>query len=193
MLQNFLYLFMNNLILIAGDLAAGKSTLAYALGEALNYIVLTKDELKEIECDVFSYTCREENLKLSKAAFQNMLYFCKNAAKVGSNLILDSNFRSKEVCEIADIAYENGYTVTLFYLTGEYEVLYERFLARIPTRHRAHISIGLQENFDKYMEYNDNLRNQDLVFEKHIIDVTNMGPEKVLETVLEILKENDIC
>lgn len=183
---------MNNLILIAGDLAAGKSTLAYSLGNVLSYVVLTKDELKEIECDVFSYANREENKKLSRAAFKNMLYFFKQSSEAGVDLILDSNFRSEEVCDIADIAYEHGYNVVLLYLTADYEVLYERFLDRVATRHRAHLSIGLQDNYQKFIDYIDYLRNQDLVFERNTIDITNLDKDAVLSEVVSLLKEHDI-
>ena len=44
---------MNKLIIISGDLASGKSTLSKSLGDYLSYVVINKDELKEIECDVF--------------------------------------------------------------------------------------------------------------------------------------------
>ena len=180
---------MNKLIIISGDLASGKSTLAKSLGDYLSYVVLNKDELKEIECDVFDYTSREENKKLSLAALKNMTHFFSRLANVGVDVILEANFRSEEVCEIADIASEYNYDVFLITLRGDYPLLYDRFLQRMENRHKAHISIGLQNDFNKFMEYNEMLRNQDLVFEPHIIDMTELNERQVMEFAILLLKE----
>ena len=56
-------------------------------------------------------------------------------------------------------------------------------------RHKAHISIGLQNDFNKFEEYNEYLRNQDLVYEPHIIDITNMSEDRVFEQVVRLLSE----
>ena len=181
---------MNKLIIITGNLASGKSTLAKALGDYLNCVVINKDELKEIECDVFDYRNREENRLLSIAAIKNMIHFFSRLALTNQDAILEANFRTDEICEIADIAKENNYEVILLELIGDYELLYERFLDRMKTRHKAHMSIGLQNDFDKFIEYNEELLNQDLVFKPHIIDMTDMNATKVFEETLKILKEN---
>ena len=51
---------MRNLIIITGDLAAGKSTLANSLSIELQIPCLVKDTLKEIACDAIGYETREE-------------------------------------------------------------------------------------------------------------------------------------
>lgn len=183
---------MNKLILISGSLAAGKSTLAKSLGDVLSFIVINKDELKEIECDVFDYQNREDNLKLSKASMANMIHFFERTAKAGADIILEANFRTQEVCEIAEIAENYCYKTCLIMLTGSDDLLYKRFLNRVPTRHKAHLSIGLQEDYEKFVEYNRYIMNQDLAFEPNSLDVTYLNPEEVLQASLEILKENDI-
>lgn len=178
---------MNKLILITGNLASGKSTLAKSLGDYLGCVVINKDELKEIECDVFDYQTREENKLLSLAAMKNMIHFFSRVALTGADIILEANFRTDEICEIADIASENNYQVILFELLGDYDLLYERFLERMKNRHKAHISIGLQNDFDKFVEYNEDLLNQDLVFPPHIIDMTDLNAKQVFEEVVQIL------
>ena len=180
---------MNKLIIISGDLAAGKSTLAKRLGDYLSFVVINKDELKEIECDIFDYKNREDNKKLSLAAMSNMLHFFTRLAKVGTDTILEANFRSEEVCDIADVASENNYEVISIILRGNQNLLYQRFLARLDNRHKAHISIGLQNDFNKFEEYNEYLRNQDLVYEPHIIDITNMSEDRVFEQAVRLLSE----
>lgn len=183
---------MKNLIIISGDLASGKSTLSKKLGERLSYIVLNKDPLKEIACDVFDYSSREENKKLSKCAMDNMVYMFKKTAEAGYNIILEANFRSEDICNIAEIVEEYDYNVVLLFLKADSNVSYERFLSRLENRHKAHISIGLQYDFNMFVEYNEMLRNQDLVYEQHTIDTTYIDEDMVLEETMNILMEEEI-
>ena len=62
---------MQRLIIITGDLAAGKSTLASALSEVLGIPYIIKDTLKEIACDIIGYQTRQENRQLSITATKN--------------------------------------------------------------------------------------------------------------------------
>ena len=64
---------MKRLIIITGDLAAGKSTLADLLSSKLEMLAIKKDVIKEKLCDVFDYKDREENKKLSVAAVREMI------------------------------------------------------------------------------------------------------------------------
>ena len=63
---------MQKLILITGDLAAGKSTLAKKLSQNLNALYFTKDVLKEILSDTVGFSNRQENKKLSIASVSIM-------------------------------------------------------------------------------------------------------------------------
>lgn len=176
---------MKKLILIAGDLAAGKSTLADNLSSKLGIMCLKKDNVKESLCDVFGYKNRDENLKLSKAAMDQMFLVFKQAALVNSDLILESNFHSEELTEIYNICRKNDYKVCLLLLTGDKQVLYERFMSRVPNRHKAHMSQRLDKSFETFSSYIDTLRYANFVFPIHKIDVTYMSIEQVTETALQ--------
>lgn len=181
---------MKRLILITGELASGKSTLAKSLGKDLGIVVFNKDELKEIECDVFDYSNRDENLKLSEAAMKNMFHILERFAVIGSDLILEANFRTDDIKQIKAIVDKENYQVCLIYLKGHQELLFYRFLERLKNRHKAHISIGLQNDIEKYKEYNKYIESQDTIYTKHIIDMSHMNKDEVLNHVKEILKEN---
>ena len=122
---------MQRLIIITGDLAAGKSTLAAALSEFLKIPFIIKDTLKEIACDNIGYQTRQENRLLSVTATQDMIYFFKQCALVGNDLIMEANFRTAELLEIENIAEEYNYRVVLLVLTGDIPLLYQRFLDRL--------------------------------------------------------------
>ena len=79
--------------------------------------------------------------------------------------------------------------MTLFVLRSDIEVLYQRFLERMETRHKAHISIGLQNDYNRFVEYNQYLRNQDLVFEPFIVDTTTLGEDATFEKVIKFLSQ----
>ena len=178
---------MKKLIIITGDLAAGKSTLASALSADLKIPYLTKDSLKEIACDVIGYSNREENRLLSITATNDMIYFFKQCAAVDNDLILEANFRHNELLELEEIVCEYDYQVTLIVLTGDIPLLYQRFLDRLTNRHIAHRSNHLEESIDKFANYINVIRDEDLVFYPHYIDMTNLDEDEVTENALEII------
>lgn len=180
---------MRNLIIISGDLASGKSTLASALSKELNIPYLTKDSLKEIACDAIGYSNREENRNLSIAATDSMIYFFNQVAIVGGGLILEANFRNNEITKIKEIAEQNGYNVVLIMLFGDVNLLYQRFLDRLPERHIAHKSLHLDKSFDDFANYIAMIRNEDLLYEPHYIDMSELDEDEVLDKALEILRE----
>ena len=178
---------MRNLILITGDLAAGKSTLANSLSMELGIPCLIKDTLKEIACDVIGYETREENRELSIAAVNSMIYVFNQTAKVGEDIILEANFRNDEIKEIQEIAEDNDYQVLLISLVGDINLLYQRFLDRLPSRHIAHKSLHLDYSLESFADYIEELREQDVIFPNHQIDMTNLDEDEVVDVALDLV------
>ena len=178
---------MRNLIIITGDLAAGKSTLANSLSAELQIPCLIKDSLKEIACDAIGYATREENRELSIAAVNSMIYVFNQTAKVGEDIILEANFRNDEIKEIQEIAEDNDYQVLLISLVGDINLLYQRFLDRLPSRHIAHKSLHLDYSLELFVDYIEELRNQDTIFPSHTIDMTNLDEDEVVDEALNII------
>ena len=83
---------MKKLILITGDLAAGKSTLAKKLSQNLKILSFTKDVLKEVLSDVIGFSNRQENKKLSIASVDIMKHIFTQYAFLEQDLILEANF-----------------------------------------------------------------------------------------------------
>ena len=178
---------MRNLIIISGDLASGKSTLAASLSNELGIVYLTKDSLKEIACDAIDYTNREENRRLSVAAVNSMIYFFKQSTVVGDPLILEANFRHDEIVRIKGIADEANYQVLLLCLTGDINLLYQRFLDRLPTRHRAHCSLNLDYSLERFASYINEIRNEDLIYPAFTIDMSDLDEDEVVNEALNII------
>ena len=171
---------MKKVVLITGDLAAGKSTLADKLSTTLNFTCIKKDCVKEIICDSVGFSTREENKRISVAAVNSMIHFLEQTLKIGGEVILEANFRLQEILRIQDIVKQYNGELFIIYLTGNPKILYERFLSRVPTRHRAHLSIGLDKDYDKFVDYINDLRNQLERIDCLKIDTTSLLEEDVL-------------
>lgn len=178
---------MHNLILITGDLASGKSTLASSLSESLNIPYFTKDTLKEIACDAIGFSNREENRRLSVSAVNSMIYVFEQSAKVGQDIILEANFRSEEIMRIREICNDYSYSVVLIALTGDINLLYQRFLDRLPTRHRAHTSLNLDMSLERFASYIEEIRNEDMIFPVNYIDMSELDEDEVTDKALDII------
>lgn len=146
---------MRKLILITGDLATGKSTLAGILSEKYSCPAFCKDKIKEMLCDTVGFTNREENLRLSRATMEVMTYNFAVLAKAEENIILEANFRTAEMEKLHKIALGNNYEVLTLLLRADVATLYKRFVNRIENenRHPAHTSgFSDYEGFKAYIE-----------------------------------------
>ena len=130
---------MKKVILIMGHLAAGKTTIAKKLAHELNLMCFCKDDIKEILVDNIGFKDRTENLKLSKATFHIMSHII---SKMDDDhpIILESNFKYDEV-EMLKEKHQDVLFLS-FFLTGQVDQLYHRYLERQKTRHIAHKSTG---------------------------------------------------
>ena len=175
---------MKRLILISGDLASGKSSLADSLSLYLNVPCLKKDDIKEKYCDMYGFKNREENRALSVKAVNYMIEAFENFAKLGQQLILEANFREEELIKIRDIVAKYNYDVHFYVLRGDIDVLYQRFLDRLPTRHKAHKSMHLEESKEKFEQYILEQRRGKTFFIPFIIDTTDRSEKEVFELVI---------
>jgi len=147
---------MQKLLLIMGDLAAGKSTFARMLSERYDVNVFFKDSIKEVLGDTIGFTNREENKKLSGATMELMFFIFSEFGKLKKNLILESNFHTAELERMHEIALEHDYEVLTLVLRGNVEILHKRYLNRMyhENRHPVHLSttIDVFEDFKSCIE-----------------------------------------
>lgn len=180
---------MSRLIIITGDLASGKSSLADSLSLRLNIPCFKKDVIKENLVDKYGFTTREENRALSIQAVDFMFDALKRFASKNEDIILEANFREEELLQLKDISDFYQLDTELFVLRGDIEVLYSRFLERLPKRHVAHTSIHLEDSIDRFSEYLLSQRLEVYPFIPHIIDTTFKGNEEVFQIALNYLEK----
>lgn len=153
---------MRKLLLITGDLATGKSTFSNILSQRYHVNVFFKDSIKEVLGDTIGFSDRTENKKLSNASMRLMFFIFSEFAKLGKDLILESNFHTEELEKLHEIARDNNYQVLTISLYGNVEILHQRYLNRInnENRHPVHLSTTLDmfEDFKKCSDYLNNVK-----------------------------------
>ena len=152
---------MKKLLLVMGDLAAGKSTFAGILSRRYDVNVFYKDSIKEVLGDTIGFTNREENKKLSRATMEVMCHLFSEFGKLQKDLILESNFHTIELEKLHRMAEEYQYEVLTLVLRGNVAVLHQRYLNRIyhQNRHPVHLSTTL-DIFDDFKAYTEDVRKE---------------------------------
>ncbi len=127
-------------ILVAGIPAAGKSTMAEVISERLKLPVISKDAIKELLFDNVGFQSRAEKVNLGIASMRIMYYAAGQLMKAGQPFILENNFESSEQ-GMKNLLEKYQYSALTITLTGNYKVIYQRFLEResSPDRHRGHV------------------------------------------------------
>lgn len=128
-------------ILVTGIPAAGKSSMAEAISERLKLPVISKDAVKELLFDTVGFQSREEKVNLGIASMKIMYYAAGQLMKTGQSFILENNFEYSSEYGIKNLLEKYQYSVLTITLTGDYKVIYQRFLERenSPDRHRGHV------------------------------------------------------
>lgn len=177
------------LILFAGHLASGKTTLSKRISKDLKLTCLNKDDIKEILSNQIGFKNREENLKLSYATFDVMCYMVKRTFLHDDVMILESNFKPYELKRLQELSLDLKIDVYTLFLTGASKVLYDRYVIRDQTRDEAHRSTGLlsYEVFLKVMdEYVfDSSFHDDIIDTSHFDDDSYEKAKKKIEAFIK--------
>lgn len=141
---------MKEIILITGDLAAGKSTFSKLIADRYKVTCYNKDDIKEILGDNFGFKNREENLKLSVCTFDIFKYIIQKNMKVNESLIIESNFRQHELDYIKQKAQESDYKIITIVIRADIMILHKRFINRIENenRHPVHKAVDFSNYYD---------------------------------------------
>lgn len=182
---------MKKIIVILGDIASGKSTLADNIKEDTHFLCLKKDIIKECLADQIGFSSREENLKLSHSAMDIMFSTGEVAMTCELDLILEANFHASDLKRLQNLIEKYQYQAIFIYLTADLEILYNRFLSRVSTRHKAHLSMGLQHDFQAFSCYVISSREDIKEWNFPTFDVSKLSQEELYRKVTELLMKED--
>ena len=180
---------MRKLILVGGDLAAGKSTFANVIGDKLDLLVVNKDRLKEIIGDHIMARDRDENIKFSNISFDCMKYLIEKNRGV---LVLESNFKPYEMKEITALINKYEYEAMSLVLSCDVKILHARFQERLnEDRHYVHRAQDFT-NINDFVETLNELRSTVYPGKVINIDASTFAcqeDEKLLNEIKEFVEK----
>ena len=178
---------MKKLLLITGDIAAGKTTFSRILSQRSGAAAFQKDTIKEILGDHIEYLDRAENKQLSLAAVELMIHIFSALSASGVPLILEANFSGAELEKLHAAAAGSGYEVLTLVLRADVETLFERYLHRMREEQRdpVHLSapLHIREEFEHYVEQG---RREEVPGEQIAIDASDFSFQKDEELLHKI-------
>ena len=173
-------------ILVTGIPASGKSTMARFLAEAFGLPVISKDRIKECMYDTIGFRSREEKVKLGTASMQIMYDLAEELMKSARPFILENNFENVSKEGLLTILEKYEYEAITVTLTGDYKIIYQRFLERNrdPGRHPGHvvndcypgskeINSPVQISYERFVEG---------ITQRGMDSFTANGPQVILDT-----------
>ena len=115
--------------------------MAETIAEQMKLPVISKDTIKEFLYDNVGFQSREEKVNLGIASMEIMYYTAGQLMKAGQPFILENNFEYSSAHGIKTLLAKYQYPALTITLTGDYKVIYQRFLERdlSPERHRGHV------------------------------------------------------
>ena len=131
---------MEHVLLIAGMPGAGKTTQAEYFAQRYDALIFSKDAFKEILFDDIGFRSADEKEKLDVASVRLMLKAAEIALKGGRNVIVESNFMTRDKAFLKEFEDRTGESITTLRMDCDMDVLYDRALARDGStdRHPAH-------------------------------------------------------
>jgi len=134
------------IIIITGYLAAGKSTFARRLSEALSVPFIIKDTFKIALCESVSIINREESSRFSAITFDGMMYVTERLMETGRPIIIEGNFvpsglkKTDEAGVIKKLIDKYGCHSLTYKFVGDTRILHKRYIERDKLTERGQVN-----------------------------------------------------
>ena len=149
------------------------------------------DEIKEKLYDSFSYTNLdyESKRKLGAISYSIFYYIMEEHMKVGSPLIVESNFVKESVLIIKKLLTKYNYRSITVRFEGDLHILHKRFLKReySTERHEGLISNGLFDDFENFEQAAIKSKEFKINNNEIIVDTTDFLKVNFNEIIYNIL------
>lgn len=182
-----------NIIIITGELAAGKTNYGKKISRVLEIPFFSKDEIKEILYDSFSYTNLdyEAKRKLGASSYSIFYYIMEEQLKVGKSLIVESNFVKESVPIIKNLLNKYNYKSITIRFEGDLHILHKRFLKReySTERHIGLVANGLFDDFKNFEQAATKSKEFKISNNEILVDTTDFSKINFDEIIHNILND----
>ncbi len=142
------------IIIVTGELAAGKTSYGKKISEVLKIPFFSKDEIKEILYNSSNNTNLDYEAKrrMGAISYEVFYYIIEKQMKVGLPLIVESNFVKESVSIIKDLLNKYDYKSITIRFEGDLQILHRRFLNREYSDERPMglVSNGMFDDFENF-------------------------------------------
>ncbi len=136
------------ILIVTGYPCAGKTTIARRLAAAINYPLLTKDDVKERMFDTLGCGDRAWSDQLSTATYAVLFYVLKAQAEADQPTIVEANFRPESHSDrFARFQRDHGARLVQIHVTADRDTIEQRLHQRTTqkNRHPGHFDRKLEE------------------------------------------------
>jgi len=186
-----------HIIIVTGYLAAGKSTFARRLSEAVNIPCIIKDTFKIALCESVSIISREESSRFSAVTFDGMMYVTERLMETGQSIIIEGNFapaglkKVEEAGVIKRLIDQYACQSLTYKFAGDTRLLHKRYIDRdkLPERGQVNAMYSdiLYDEFDRVCHNLDGFNVGGEVVKVDTTDFSTVNFEEYIETAHKFL------
>lgn len=181
------------IILITGELAAGKTFYGKKISHTLKIPFFSKDEIKEILYDSFdkSNLNYEDKRMLGANSYNLFYYIIEQQMKAEVPIIAESNFSKESIPIIKELIDKYEYEVITIRFKGDLHTLHKRFLKReySDERHSGLFANGIFDDFKAFEK--TSLKSKEFKIDDNeiIVDTTDFSRVN-FDEIIESIKKN---
>ena len=181
------------LIIITGQLAAGKTSYGKKISEELKIPFFSKDEIKELLFDSLNSgnLDYESKRKIGASSYSVFYYIIEEQMKVGMSVIAESNFVKESIPFIKNLMEKYEYKSITVRFEGDLQTLHKRFLQRECSgeRHEGLVSNGVFDDFENF-EKTSIKANEFIINDNEIVVDTTDFAKVDLNRIIDAIKAN---
>lgn len=179
-----------NIIIITGELAAGKTSYGKKISEVLKIPFFSKDGIKEVLFDSFNTANLdyESKRKIGASSYSVFYYIIEEQMKVGLPIIAESNFVKESEPIIKKLLDKYNYNNITIRFEGNLQVLHKRFLEREYSneRHLGLVSNGVFDDFENFEKTSIKSKEFKINDNEILVDTTDFSKvdfDKIIENI----------
>lgn len=181
-----------NLIIITGQLAAGKTSYGKKKSEALKVPFYSKDSIKEILFDSFATRNAdyETKRKIGASSYSVFYYIIEEQMKVGKSIIAESNFVKEAIPIIKNLIEKYDYKCITIRFKGDLHILHERFIKREYSneRHNGLVANGMFDDFENFEKTSVKAKEFKINDDEILVDTTDFSKVDFNKIIKDIQK-----